>query len=76
MQVQEYTFYMTWDPEDRIWVTHVPDLNGLSTYGETREEAIAMTKEAIEGYIEAAIAQGIPLPQPSSHFEKIAVTIP
>ncbi len=76
MQTQEYTYYIIWDPEDRVWVTHVPDLNGLSTYGETKEEAIAMTKEAIEGYIEAAIAQGILLPTPSSQFDKIAVTVP
>ncbi len=37
MQVQEYTYYMAWDPEECVWVTHVPDLNGLSTYGETKK---------------------------------------
>lgn len=76
MQGQEYTYYMAWDPEECVWVTHVPDLNGLSTYGETKEEAIAMTKEAIKGYIEAAIAEGISLPASSSHFDTIAVTVP
>ena len=34
-----------------------------------------MTKEAIEGYIEAAIAEGISLPASSSHFDTIAVTV-
>jgi hypothetical protein len=24
---------LEWDTEDRVWVTHVPSLNHLSTYG-------------------------------------------
>jgi len=75
MRVQEYTFYMIWDPEERVWVTHVPDLNNLSTFGETKEEAIAMTREAIELYLEVAREKGRPLPEPSSQFGKIAVSI-
>jgi len=54
MAVREYTFSMVWDADEHVWVTHVPDLNDLSTYGKTREEAIAMTKEAIELYLGVA----------------------
>lgn len=75
MQIQEYSFYMVWDVEDHVWVTHVPDLNGLSTFGETQEEAIAMTKEAIELFLEVARAKGLPVPEPSSQFGKIAVAV-
>lgn len=42
MSVREYAFYMIWDAEEHVWVTHVPDLNNLSTYGSTREEATAI----------------------------------
>jgi predicted RNase H-like HicB family nuclease len=37
-------------------------LNGLSTFGDTREEALANTREAIQGYLEAAAKEGITRP--------------
>ncbi len=43
------------------WVTHVPSLNRLSTFGETREAALAATEEAILGYLEAAERKGMPV---------------
>ncbi len=54
LQTRQYVFTITWDEEARVWVTFVPDLNNLSTFGETRAEAIAHTHEAIESYLEAA----------------------
>jgi len=50
-----------WDPEGGVGVTTVPALNFLSTFGETRDAALAYTREAIEGYLETAAAEGIPL---------------
>lgn len=52
---------LEWDPDDRIWVTHVPTLGSLSAYGETREEALHQTREAMLGYLEAAAREGIPI---------------
>lgn len=46
-----------------VWVTHVPALNHLSTYGDTREAALKMTREAIIGYLEAARKEGIQVPE-------------
>jgi len=43
-------------------VSHVPDLEDISTYGDTLEEAITQTREAILGYLETAAEQRIPLP--------------
>jgi predicted RNase H-like HicB family nuclease len=40
-------------------VTHVPALDYLSTYGDTREAALESTREAIIGYLEAAAKDGI-----------------
>jgi predicted RNase H-like HicB family nuclease len=57
-----YTVLLEWDPESPVWVTYVPALDYLSTFGETREEAIEQTREAILGYIEAAATEGIPVP--------------
>lgn len=42
----------------------VPALPGCASQGETREEALAMIKEAIEGYLESLEANGDPIPAP------------
>ena len=75
MSVREYAFYMIWDAEEHVWVTHVPDLNNLSTYGATREEATAMTRVAIELYLEVARERGEVLPEPVSEIGTIAVLV-
>jgi antitoxin HicB len=41
----------------------VPQLPGCASQGETKEEALAMVKEAIEGYLESLEAHGDPIPQ-------------
>ncbi|MEA2695475.1 MAG: hypothetical protein QOJ16_4862 [Acidobacteriota bacterium] len=50
---QHFHVLLEWDAEADVWVTYVPTLNGLSTFGETREEALSQTREAILGYLEA-----------------------
>lgn len=40
----------------------VPQLPGCASQGDTREEALAMVKEAIEGYLESLEAHGDPIP--------------
>ena len=52
--MQDYEIVLEWDSEAGVWVAFVPALNGLSTFGETKEEALANTREAILGYLEAA----------------------
>ncbi|MBI1353154.1 MAG: type II toxin-antitoxin system HicB family antitoxin [Acidobacteria bacterium] len=55
-----------WDPDENVWVSHVPSLNGLSTFGATYAEAVAMTREAVLGYLEAAADAGIEAILPDS----------
>lgn len=62
MATQRFTVVMTWDEQEQLWVTHVPALNWISTYGETQEEALEMTQEAILGYLEAAEQEGVRVP--------------
>jgi predicted RNase H-like HicB family nuclease len=57
-----FNIVLEWDNEDQVWVSHVPDLGGISTYGDTLEEVVAQTREAILGYLETASEQGLPLP--------------
>lgn len=42
----------------------VPGLPGCASQGETREEALAMIKEAIEGYLESLEPHGDPVRAP------------
>lgn len=57
-----FNIVLEWDNEGQVWVSHVPDLGGISTYGDTLEEVVAQTREAILGYLETASEQGLPLP--------------
>jgi len=66
---QHFHVLLEWDPEASAWVSYVPALNGLSTFGETKDEALAATREAIAGYLEAAEKEGIPLPGPTELIE-------
>ncbi|MCL4543078.1 MAG: type II toxin-antitoxin system HicB family antitoxin [Chloroflexi bacterium] len=70
-----YNVLLEWDADDHVWVSYVPDLDYLSTFGETREEAIAHTREAILGYLEAARKEGIPVPTSSSRAELIDIAV-
>lgn len=53
MPKRSFQVLLDWDSGDHVWVTYVPALDFLSTFGETREEALANTREAILGYLEA-----------------------
>ena len=44
--------------EDGMWIAECPSLPGCITFGKDVEEALAMAKEAIEGYIECLKEHG------------------
>ena len=58
--------------DDGGYVASVPDLPGLWTQGETKEEAVAMVKDAIAGYLESLAELGRPIPKPKR--EHLTVT--
>lgn len=74
MRGENYQVLIAWDPEGKVWVTQVPAIE-LSTYGETRASAIEATREAILGYLEAAEAEGLPLPDISTRAELIEIEV-
>jgi predicted RNase H-like HicB family nuclease len=49
--------------EDGYWVAECASLPGCISQGETREEAIANIKEAVEVYAEALEEDGLPIPR-------------
>lgn len=64
--ILEYTVWFE-PAEEGGYVVTVPTLYGLTTQGETFEEAKRMAKEAIEVYIESLVAHGkiVPVETPS-----------
>lgn len=72
---KRYNILLTWDPTDRVWVSYVPTLEWISTFGETREEAIKRTREAVLGYLEAAAKEGLDIPPGDGEAELAAVEV-
>jgi antitoxin HicB len=59
-----YTYTVILEPEpEGGYVVHCPSLPGVVTEGETVEEALAMARNAITGYLESLRKNGLPIPR-------------
>ena len=67
---REYEVVLQPEPEGGFSV-FVPGLPSVATQGESREEALAMAKEAIEVYLEVMQEEGLPIP----HVERDRVAV-
>ncbi len=68
MKVLNYRVLLRKEPEGGFTVA-VPSLPGCITYGETIEEAIYMSREAIELYLDSLIAEGEEVPTDETTLE-------
>ncbi len=59
--------------EDGYWVAECPSLPGCISQGKTKEAAIRNIKEAIQGYVAALEADGLPVPEEPFNTLVIAV---
>jgi predicted RNase H-like HicB family nuclease len=59
--------------EDGWWVAECPSLPGCISQGQTREEAVINIREAIEGYVLALKADGLPVPE--EKFDTLIVAV-
>jgi len=59
--------------EDGYWVAECPSLPGCLSQGETKQDAIANIKEAIQGYIAALEQDNLPIPE--ERFETLVVAV-
>jgi len=59
--------------EDGFWVAEVPSLPGCVSQGETKAQALANVKEAIQAYIEALEEDGLPVPP--ERFDALLVAV-
>ena len=68
----KYRIYLEQD-EDGMFVATCPTLPGCVSQGQTRAEATANIREAIEGYLKSLVKHGDPVP-PGIEEEVIEVT--
>ena len=61
----EYSIFMQYDPQDKIYVASVPELQGCMAHGETKEEALKEIEVAKELWIETALKDGLSIPEPA-----------
>ena len=73
-----YTIELRRDP-DEGWFVQVKELRGCMSQGETREEALAMIQEAMEAWLEVALEDKLPIPEPKTeeaYSGKFVVRVP
>lgn len=56
------------------WGAYVPDLPGVITVGDTRDEVERLIHEAIQLHLEGMREEGLPIPKPSSFAGEVEVT--
>ncbi|MBZ0307308.1 MAG: type II toxin-antitoxin system HicB family antitoxin [Anaerolineae bacterium] len=52
------------DEEDGGWLAKIPDLPGCITFGDTKEEALAMIEDARIAWISHRFEEGYLIPEP------------
>ena len=63
--MKDYHINIFFSEEDRGYIADIPDLPHCSAFGETPEQALAEVLKAKSLWIEAAKAEGKPVPPPS-----------
>ena len=75
MAVRSFQVMLDWDLKEQLWVSYVPALDFLSTYGDTKEETIENTRDAILGYLEAAAKEGLQVPDGPTATQLVSIDI-
>jgi len=59
-----YHINIFYSEEDRGYIADIPDLEACSAFGKTPAEALAQVEIAKKAWLEAARAEGKPIPKP------------
>jgi predicted RNase H-like HicB family nuclease len=62
--MSHYAIIVYWSDEDAVWIAEAPDLEPCAAHGATPEEAVAQLGLAMEGWLETARENGLPIPEP------------
>lgn len=61
-----YSVTIRWSDEDEAYIATVPELPGLSAFGDTEEEALKELEIAQELFLDVMRERGDPIPEPLS----------
>ena len=64
MYKYKYEIIIYWSRKDTVFIAEVPELPGCMAHGESQEDALKNTKEAIQLWIDTAKEFGDPVPEP------------
>lgn len=62
--MKDYRINVFYSEEDGGYIADIPDLGACAAFGRTPEEALAEVEKAKSAWIEAAQAEGKPVPEP------------
>ncbi len=62
--MKDYHINIFYSEEDEGYIADIPDLKFCSAFGNTPEEALKELQIAKAAWLEAACAEGIPVPSP------------
>jgi predicted RNase H-like HicB family nuclease len=62
--MKDYHINIFYSDEDGGYIADIPDLQACSAFGATPEEALQEVKIAKDTWLEAARAEGKPIPEP------------
>ncbi len=62
--MKDYHINIFYSEDDAGYIADIPDLEACSAFGNTPEEALKEVQIAKQGWIEAARAEGKPIPRP------------
>ena len=62
--MKDYYVNLFYSEDDEGYIADIPDLKSCSAFGETPEEALREVLKAKKAWLEAAEANGKPIPEP------------
>ena len=66
-------YVVVYEKSQTGWAAYVPDLPGVITTGQTKEETQQLIREAIEFHLEGLREDNLPIPEPSASAEVVTV---
>lgn len=62
--MSEYPIVISWLDEDDVYLAEIPDLQGCRAHGDTPEEALREVLKVREMWLDVALEDGRPIPEP------------
>jgi len=57
-------YYCTIEKDGNMYIAQFPDMPNIVTGGFSRDEALALAKDALDGCLESELAKGVDIPPP------------